>query len=404
MTAANRPKRMHRVRVMTSTTLPAPPERAKILVVDDVPANLIALRAVLEPLDEQLVMATSGAEALKQLLNHEFAVILMDVQMPGLDGLETVALIKARERSQHIPVIFLTALSREMAYITKGYAEGAVDYLLKPIDADILRAKVKVFVDLFKRGERLKAQAIELSERHRIEAETAAAIEFQQRLVGIVGHDIRSPLAALLATAKMLLAMGELTERQAKAIERISRSGGRIESIVRVLLDFASARLGGGIQVRPSSVDLHELLAKATEEILQTEPGADIRFTHEGDGHGEWDPDRLMQVMINLLDNAVKYRLPGSRVQVFSTGDAQSITFEVRNSGEPIPPEMVPFLFEPFRRGSHPSEPLVKMSLGLGLYIVHEIVRAHGGSVQVRSSKNEGTVFQVRLPRRPTTP
>ncbi len=272
--------------------------QAKILMVDDIPANLVALEAVLEPLGQTLVRAHSGEEALKYLLQDDFAIILMDVQMPGLDGLETVALIKARERCRHIPVIFITALSRETAYIAKGYSEGAVDYLLKPIDADILRAKVSVFVELYQRGERLKFQAMELSERRRIEAEIAGAIEFQQRLVGIVGHDIRSPLSALLATAKMLLTMGELTERQSKAIERIARSGGRIESIVQVLLDFASARIGGGIKVRRSQMDLHALPPRAVEELQQSHPGRSIRCSHEGDGQGEWDADRLMQVVV----------------------------------------------------------------------------------------------------------
>ena len=372
---------------------------AKILMVDDVPANLVALRAILEPLGQPLVACQSGEEALKHLLQEDFAVILMDVQMPGLDGLETVALIKARERCRHIPVIFITALSREMAYIVKGYAEGAVDYLLKPVDADILRAKVSVFVDLHQRGERLKHQAMELSERRRIEAEIAASVEFQQRLVGIVGHDIRSPLSALLATAKMLLAMGELTERQSKAIERIARSGGRIESIVQVLLDFATARIGGGIKVRRSAMDFHTLPPRAIDELQQSHPGRLISCVQEGDGHGEWDADRLMQVLVNLIDNALKYSAEGTVVHVLTRGEPDAVVLEVHNTGEPIPTSLMPFLFEPFRRGVQ-SEQMVKMSLGLGLYIVQEIVRAHGGTVEAHSSPESGTTFRVRLPRK----
>jgi signal transduction histidine kinase len=372
--------------------------QAKILLVDDVPANLVALEAILEPLGQTLVRAQSGEEALRHLLQDDYAVILMDVQMPGLDGLETVALIKGRERCRHIPVIFITALSRELAYIVKGYAQGAVDYLLKPIDADILRTKVSVFVDLYKRGEMLKLQAMELSERRRIEAEIAMAVEFQQRLVGIVGHDIRSPLSALLATAKMLLTMGELTERQAKAIERIARSGVRIESIVRVLLDFASARIGGGIQIQRRRMDLQELVPRAIEELQQSHPGRPIHYSHEGDGHGEWDADRLMQVLVNLIDNALKYSAEGTPVEVSTRGDEESVVLEVHNKGEPIPASLMPMLFEPFRRGAQ-SEQTVKVSLGLGLYIVQEIVRSHGGTADARSSQESGTTFRVRLPR-----
>jgi signal transduction histidine kinase len=383
---------------VTAALTESQPTRAKILMVDDVPANLIALEAILEPLGQTLVRAQSGEEALRHLLQDDFAVILMDVQMPGLDGLETVALIKSRERCRHIPVIFITALSREMAYVIKGYAQGAVDYLLKPIDSEILRAKVSVFVELYQRGEMLKNQAMELSERRRIEAEIAAAVEFQQRLVGIVGHDIRSPLAALLATAKMLLTMGELTDRQAKAIDRIARSGVRIESIVQVLLDFASARIGGGIQIRRRPMDLHTLVPKAIEELQQAHPGRPIHYLPEGDGHGEWDPDRLMQVLVNLLDNALKYSPEGTPVTVSTRLEPDAVVLEVHNTGEPIPASLMPSLFEPFRRGAQSSQ-TVKMSLGLGLYIVQEIVRSHGGTADVRSSQELGTVFRVRLPR-----
>ncbi|HYH99845.1 hybrid sensor histidine kinase/response regulator, partial [Hyalangium sp.] len=316
-----------------------------------------------------------------------------------LDGLETVALIKSRERCQHIPVIFITALSREMAYIAKGYAGGAVDYLLKPIDADILRAKVSVFVDLYERGEQLKSQAMEISERRRMEAEIAAAVEFQQRLVGIVGHDIRSPLSALLATAKMLLSMGELTERQSKAIERIARSGVRIESIVQVLLDFATARLGGGIKVQRREMDLHALPPRAIEELQQSHPGRLIRCSQEGDARGEWDADRLMQVLVNLIDNALKYSPEGTPVDIFVHGEPDAVVLEVHNVGEPISPSLLPVLFEPFRRGAQ-SEQMVKVSLGLGLYIVQEIARAHGGTADARSSPESGTTFRVRLPRK----
>lgn len=377
---------------------PREPPRAKILLVDDVPANLVALEAILEPLGQTLVRAQSGEEALRHLLQDDYAVILMDVQMPGLDGLETVALIKARERCRHIPVIFITALSRELAFIVKGYAQGAVDYLLKPVDADILRTKVSVFVDLYRRGEMLKLQAMELSERRRIEAEIAAAVEFQQRLVGIVGHDIRSPLSALLATAKMLLTMGELTERQAKAIERIARSGVRIEGIVRVLLDFASARIGGGIQIQRRQVDIEALALRAIEELQQSHPGRTIHYSHQGDGQGDWDADRLMQVLVNLIDNALKYSQEGTPVALSTHGVEDAVVLEVHNRGEPIPASLMPILFEPFRRGAQ-SEQTVKMSLGLGLYIVQEIVRAHGGAVDVRSSPEAGTTFRVRLPR-----
>jgi PAS domain S-box-containing protein len=141
--------------------------RASILLVDDYPSNLLALEAILEPLGQELVKATSGEEALKFLLQREFAVILMDVQMPGLDGFQTAALIKQRERTRTIPIIFLTALSRDAAHVFKGYAHGAVDYLLKPFDPEILRSKVSVFVDLFLKEQQLQRQSQLLRQKER---------------------------------------------------------------------------------------------------------------------------------------------------------------------------------------------------------------------------------------------
>src|SRR5690349_11003730 len=155
-------------------------QKAKILLVDDRPENLLALEAILSALDQTLVRASSGEEALKHLLTDDFAVILMDVQMPGMDGFETAALIKQRERSRHIPIIFVTAISKDERYAFQGYSAGAVDYIRKPFDPDILRSKVMVFVDLFNKSEQLKRQAelLRLSEqreaeRRRIERERA---------------------------------------------------------------------------------------------------------------------------------------------------------------------------------------------------------------------------------------
>jgi PAS domain S-box-containing protein len=142
-------------------------QRASILMVDDHSSNLLALEAILEPLGQDLVKATSGEEALKHLLQRDFAVILMDVQMPGLDGFQTAALIKQRERTRTIPIIFLTALSRDAAHIFKGYAHGAVDYLLKPFDPEILRSKVGVFVDLFLKEQQIQRQSVLLRQRER---------------------------------------------------------------------------------------------------------------------------------------------------------------------------------------------------------------------------------------------
>lgn len=376
------------------------PPRARLLLVDDVPANLTALQAILEPLGQELVLARSGDEALQALLLGDFACILMDVQMPGLDGLETAALIRARERTRHIPILFITALNREAAYVTRGYEQGAVDYLFKPVDPHILRSKVRVFVDLYLRGEQLKRQALELAARRRAEEELRRASELEQQLVGIVSHDIRTPLTAILATARAQLDADGLTPQQRTAFERVSRGGQRIHQIVDLLLDFTRARLGGGIPVSPRSGDIDELCRRLVDEFHAAHPTRALAYAPaEAPLLGEWDGDRLAQVLANLLDNARKYSPEGSAVRLSTRTQGEStVVIEVHNEGAPIPESLQATLFEPFRRGEEGGT-AARTSLGLGLFIAHDIVRAHGGSLTVRSTAEEGTTFRVCLPR-----
>ncbi|WIG93489.1 hybrid sensor histidine kinase/response regulator [Myxococcus sp. SDU36] len=374
--------------------------RARILLVDDTPANLLSLEAILEPLGQELVLARSGEEALRELLRGEFACILMDVQMPGLDGLETANLIRARERTSHLPILFITALSREAAFVTRGYAEGAVDYLLKPVDPDILRAKVRVFVMLHLRGEQVKRQAVELAERRRAEQAAQRASELEQQLMGIVGHDIRTPLSVVLTTAKSQLSGGALAPAQQKAFERVARSGERIQHIVELLMDFTRSRLGGGLPVMPRAGDLNALCREVVDELQVARPGRIIRCDFSRDSlHGVWDLERMGQVVANLLDNALKYSPEQSAVRLSTWEKLDAVFLEVHNEGAPIPRSLLPHLFEPFRRGED-SRGLDRSSLGLGLYIARAVVESHGGRLTVRSSEGEGTSFRLCLPRR----
>ncbi|CAM4318850.1 MULTISPECIES: hybrid sensor histidine kinase/response regulator [Myxococcus] len=374
--------------------------RARVLLVDDTPANLLSLEAILEPLGQELVLARSGEEALRELLRGEFACILMDVQMPGLNGLETAHLIRARERTRYLPILFITALSREAAFVTRGYAQGAVDYLLKPVDPDILRAKVQVFVALYLRGEEVKRQAVELAERRRSEEAAQRASELEQQLMGIVGHDIRTPLSVVLTTAKSQLASGALEPAQQKAFERVARSGERIQHIVDLLTDFTRSRLGGGIPVIPRAGDLNELCREVVDELQVARPGRTIRCDFSRDSlHGVWDLERMGQVVANLLDNALKYSPEPSAVCLATWEKPDAVFLEVHNEGAPIPPSLLPHLFEPFQRGEDSRE-RARTSLGLGLYIARAVVEAHRGRLTVRSSEADGTTFRLCLPRR----
>ena len=372
---------------------------ARILVVDDRPENLLAIEAVLAPLGRSIVSVTSGAEALRRLLREDFAVVLMDVEMPGLDGFETAALIRARPRSATLPILFVTAEAREVGPMLKGYQQGAVDYLVKPIDPDVLRAKVGFFVELHERGERIRLQEREIAERRRAEEANRRAAELERQIVGIVGHDIRGPLSAILATAQVQLRKPGVPAEQRRAFERIERSTERIQQIVGLLLDFTRARVGQGIPLERAPMCLVETARRVVEEFDVVHPDRHVRFTTtEQSLRGEWDGARLAQVLANLLDNAAKYSPADSSIDVTLRAQDGEAVMEVRNDGEVIPPEKLQSLFEPFRRGED-GDGKANTSLGLGLFIVREIVHGHHGHIEVTSDERTGTTFRVFLPR-----
>ncbi len=371
------------------------PEQASILVVDDTPANLTAMRSLLEPLNRPIVEAQSGDEALRQLLFRRFAVILMDVQMPGMDGLETARLIKARERTRHIPIIFVTALHREADLVTRGYSEGAVDYLMKPIDPNILCAKVKVFYDLFEQGEQLRAQAYELAERRVAEESARRDSELQRELLAIVGHDLRNPLSTVLTSADLLLARGSLNSQDRSVIERVQRAGDRMRSLVEQMVDFTRARLSHGMDIERTECDLAEVAQRIVEEFRANHPQRSFQLTAEGSTAGEFDTHRIERLLVNLLENAVRYGSADAPVEIRVWTDGDRGCLSVRNQGPTIPENVQSVLFEPYKRATAQAS---KAGLGLGLYIVREIARAHGGDVSVRSRDGEGTTFTATFP------
>lgn len=372
---------------------------ARVLVVDDNERNLLAMRATLEPLGEEVICVSSGAEALKALLRAEFALILLDVQMPVMNGIETASLIRMRERTRLVPIILFTAHDSLPSLIARGYEHGAVDYLIKPVDPSILRSKVWFFVELWRRGRQLEERARDVARAEAAEAHALEGAEFERRLLGIVSHDIRSPLTAVKATAKKLLKDGAKDEAQQRALLRIVRGTSRMEQLTALFLDVSRARWGGGIRLSLKDADMRELCQSAVDELQAVNPDSRIELLFDdGDSAGVWDPLRIHQVLTNLLSNAVKYGDSAAGVQVRCAFGGPLVTISVHNDGEPIAPALQSILFEPFTRGGHP-ESTVHESVGLGLYIVREIVRAHGGAIAVESKQGSGTTFSVTIPR-----
>jgi signal transduction histidine kinase len=360
---------------------------ATILIVDDQERNLIALEAVLEDLHVPLVRATSGEEALLRVLEQDFALIILDVQMPGLDGLETAKLIKTRGKSAHIPIIFITALSREAAYVFKGYAEGAVDYLLKPIDPEIVRAKASVFVELFRRGERIKRDAA-----------LVAASEAKDAFIGAVSHEMRTPLTAAKAQAQLAIRqLGDTGGSSKKALGLIARQIDRVIRLVEELLDMTRLQ-SGKLVLRPQTFDLEALSREVAERMGALSDKHRLQVSCDAPVWITADQDRVDQILTNLISNALRYSPDGGPVELALFHRAEMANIAVADQGVGIPGDRLEAIFERFAQAHGPTFG----GIGLGLAITRELVRLHGGKIWAESKGlGRGATFHVVLPSRP---
>ncbi|MFO0579826.1 MAG: ATP-binding protein [Polyangia bacterium] len=234
--------------------------------------------------------------------------------------------------------------------------------------------------------------------RLRAESELRTRADFEKHLLGIVSHDLRNPLNAILLSAMALGRSDNLDPLTAKTVLRIQSSAERAARMIRDLLDFTQARLGSGIRITRRSVDLREVVRSVLDEVEAAHPGREIGLRSDGDVRGEWDGDRIAQVVQNLVTNALKYSPAGSPVRVSTCALEGWATLDVHNLGAPIPPEKQSSIFEPLMRATAEVDRTGR-SIGLGLYIVRQIAEAHGGTVAVRSCEGDGTTFTVRLPR-----
>ena len=244
--------------------------------------------------------------------------------------------------------------------------------------------------------ERIARTALEtaLSEQKRME-------ELRERLIGIVGHDLRTPLSTVAMAAGLMLKRGTLSQDDARATARIARTTERMAKIISELLDFTRARLGGGIPIHPQPIDLADVCAEVIAEVETAHPERTLRLHADGDARGAWDKERLAQVVSNLVGNAIQHGKSDGPIEVRLRAEGDLVTLSVHNEGPAIAPDLLPSVFDPFR--SHPRESAHRgEGLGLGLYICQEMVRAHGGDIAVQSSDATGTTFTVQLPRSAT--
>jgi len=392
-------------------------DKPKILVVNDDAASLLALTSLLEQWAEEshydVLSARSGQDALRQVLRHDFAVILLDVNMPGMDGFETAEAIHQRPRSADIPIIFVTAFLADEIDRLKAYQRGAADFLFTPVIPQVLRAKVQVFVTLAMKNEQLKRQTEKLSqrtteltatnkrllremeERRAAERKSSAKDEF----LAMLGHELRNPLSAISSASSLLGMSGAGAESVSRARLIIQRQTQHLSRIVDDLLDLSRA-MSGKILLSKKRLDIGPLVSGCLETFRATGRTAGYQLTaNVAAGWVDGDPTRLEQIATNLIDNALKYTPAGGNIEIGIASVGEEVVLTVRDSGVGIPPDLLPHVFDVFVQGSI-SIDRSQGGLGIGLSLVRRLVELHGGSVGVTSDGSGlGSTFEIRLPR-----
>lgn len=293
-------------------------------------------------------------------------------------------------------------VERAIAAAIAGENGGRYDVEYRTVAADgrmrWVAARGQSFFDSSGKAVRFLGTAMDITASKAAEEALRERSMLERQLIGIVSHDLRNPLNSILLVVQALSQQEDLDERSTRSALRIQQAAERASRLVRDLLDFTQARLGGGLRLERKPVDLHDVIHAVVDELRAVHPGRELCVASHGDGRGEWDGDRLSQLVTNLLTNAVKYSPAGTPVTVMMMGEGQEVSLEVHNEGPPIPEDVLRGLFQPLHRGEG-SIGTAERSVGLGLYIVDQVARAHQGSVDVKSSHVEGTSFTVRLPR-----
>jgi two-component system, sensor histidine kinase len=420
------------------TPMPSGDEAVDILLVDDRAENLLALEAILEPLGQRLVRAQSGEDALRSLLDREFAVILLDVQMPGMNGFETARMIKSRERTKFIPIIFLTAISKEDEYVFHGYSVGAVDYIFKPFQPEILRSKVHGFVELYRQQRHIAQQEQrlrdierqELERKHthelletearqarslaesakelkqlneelqRRQLELERAMTARSRFYASMSHELRTPINAVLGYSTLLLERiyGPLSDKQVEGIERTQKAARHLLELVNDVLDLSKIE-AGKIELRSQPVEFPSLIedlfvtvrpladAHGSQLTLELKDNKPVRIVS--------DPRRLRQILLNLLSNAIKFGRGRAINVVVSPTDEAGVAISVTDHGDGISKEDQERIFHEFVQLGKTQ---LQDGTGLGLPISRRLAELLRGSLTVESVPGEGSTFKLQLP------
>jgi len=375
-------------------------QRANILLVDDRRDKLLALEVVLAPLGENLVPAHSGMEALRLLLKQDFAVIVLDVSMPGMDGFETASLLRQRKNSEMTPIIFISAINQSDIHLARGYSLGAVDYILAPIVPEILRAKVSFFIELHKKNKQLQQQAetqIQLIREQTARAEAEAANQAKDRFIAMLSHELRTPLTPILLASSMLSNDPTVPDHIRQELKIIARNAVLEARLIDDLLDLTRINQQK-LNLVYEIVDVHDLLRSALSICSHEISAKDLTVRLEletSESRLRADAARIQQVFCNTIKNAVKFTPEGGQITLRSTDSGNDrIRIEIIDTGIGISPEFLPRIFDLFEQASRP----ISGGLGLGLPISKAIVELHGGRIWASSTGlRHGTTFVIEL-------
>jgi signal transduction histidine kinase len=365
--------------------------RSNVLLVDDTPAKLAALEAVLAPLNQNLVKARSGVDALRRLLEQDFAVILLDIRMGDLDGFETAELIRLRRRSEHTPIIFLTAFDKAEVDMSRGYSLGAVDFVFSPIVPEVLRAKVKVFVDLHQQAEAIRE----------LYSAAQAASRAKSEFLNMAAHELRTPLSVIFGYLSMLAegSLGATPPVWKAPLEMLITKTNELNKIVDDLL-LASRMDAEKAVDQIVSFDVREAASRAVERAGARANLLGARLRSLLPAEPAWvaaDPDHLGRVLDNLLNNALTYCVATPDVTV-EVRNGEPVVLRVHDNGIGIPANHAEDVFERFVRLDDAELGPVP-GTGLGLYIARQLTRRHGGELRLeRSEKGIGSTFMMTIP------
>lgn len=365
-----------------------------ILIVDDTPENLISLKKVLERHNFEVDTASSGEEALKKVLKNEYVLIILDVQMPGMDGFEVAEAISGYSKARETAIIFLSAANTELKFITKGYSSGGLDYITKPVDMDILLLKVKTFYRIYEQSRKLieiqKALLDEIEFRKKAERK-------KDEFISIASHELKTPLTSVKGYVQLLgrsIDKGDI-ETVKKHLAKAQVQLEKLNDLIADLLDISKIE-SGKLKFNKKQFSLDRLLDGVLEVIHQANPEFKIIKKGVADQIIYADEMRIEQVIVNFLTNAIKYSPGTSEIVVNVKIEGDKLYLGVRDFGIGIAPELQKNVFEKFYRVEETS--IHFQGLGIGLYISAEIINRHGGEVGVKSKLGEGSEFYFMLP------